>query len=471
MTLTRSMFVMLLAACAACEDPAATDILRIELVSGGQQTGGQASELDMPVVVRLLDTNGNPVGDAAVQWRVIEGGGSLLMADERTHPDGTATVRWALGAEAGQNLLLVSAPGASLTVRASGKRAAIAVFAGGNHTCALTSLGEAYCWGDNTRGQLGDATTSSRSAPAHVATVMRFRTLSLGWGFSCGITAADTVFCWGDNSEGQLGAGSSEQLTGAPQRVLTDARITTISAGSVHACGVTTEGRVLCWGANSFGQLGTNGTESSGVPVPVAGDTRFTQVGAGEFHTCAIAADSLAWCWGYNGNSELGNGALGASVLSPARVSNSPRFNTITAGIRHTCGVAVDGSAHCWGRNGWGETGTPPFEHPATPARVQGASVFAQIGTGNTGTCAATVNAAPAARSIECWGRIGPLVLGPLPMRVLSAAHGSVAVGYEHACGIQQGEVWCWGSNESGQLGLSGLQQSETPVHVLLPAE
>jgi alpha-tubulin suppressor-like RCC1 family protein len=464
MTLARFVTVILLAACCgACDDPADVDILRIELVSGGQQTAGQGVELGMPIVVRFLDRNDNPVTDAAVQWRVIEGGGSLLMADERTGADGTATARWSLGTGIGQNLLLVSAPGASLTVRADGRRAVTAVFAGGRHTCALTTTGDAYCWGDNSRGQLGDGTTASRSTPRRVATVLKFRTLSLGWATTCGITA-DATFCWGDNGEGQLGAGLMEELTGAPQRVLTDARMATVSAGYVHACGITTDGTALCWGANPFGQLGTNGMQSTRVPVPVAGDTRFRHISAGEFHTCAIGVDSLAWCWGFNGNRELGNGPLGGVVSSPARVSGSTRFDAITAGIRHTCAVAADGGAYCWGRNGWGETGTPPFVHPAEPVRVSGSSLFEQIQTGNTGTCATTADAASAVGSIECWGRIGPLVLGPVPVRVLSSSDGGIAVGYDHACAVQQGNVWCWGSNEYGQLGVSGLQQAETPI-------
>jgi alpha-tubulin suppressor-like RCC1 family protein len=75
------------------------------------------------------------------------------------------------------------------------------------HTCALTPAGEAWCWGWNGAGQLGDGTTTSSLVPVAVAGGLRFNSLSLGGTASCG-RRANRVWCWGGNQFGQLGIGS-----------------------------------------------------------------------------------------------------------------------------------------------------------------------------------------------------------------------------------------------------------------------
>ncbi|MEX0892412.1 MAG: hypothetical protein WEB88_09605 [Gemmatimonadota bacterium] len=463
---------LLLAGCS--EDPTAPLASLIEPVAGADQLGPQGSALPEPVIIRVLDGSGDPMPDVAVEWRVIEGGGSVAPVDARTDAAGEARAHWSLGFDAGQNLLLVSARGATLTVRATSRRWVASVTAGGAHTCALSTLGEAYCWGANGSGQLGDGSETARAEPAAVDGGIRFRTLSAGWSHTCGVTAAGTAYCWGDNREGQLGIGATPRAH-APVRVDAPQPFSRISAGFIHTCALTEAGAAYCWGGNAQRQLGTGDGQGADTPRPVAGATPLRHISTGEFHTCAVGTDGRGYCWGWNSLGEVGTGAArGSLVDTPTELAGGLSIDRVAAGVRHSCATDTDGALHCWGRNGSGEVGTPPFHHQDTPYPLFASGVFGRVGAGNVHSCAAGADpgaAQPAARAIFCWGADGFNDLGPTPAPILTEAEDALAVGVAHTCGIRAGSVWCWGTNAAGQLGIAGVAGSAQPVQVRLPGQ
>lgn len=179
------------------------------------------------------------------------------------------------------------------------------ITAGSNHTCGWTSAGDAYCWGQNGQGQLGNgSTTGSSSVPLKLNGTQKWATLDAGTDYTCGITTTAKAYCWG------LGpANSAVSTTVTPFPVLPTADIMAISAGYDHACLVTTTGKAYCFGNNGFGQLGTGTNFDYPLPETVAGNLVFTGVRAGFLHTCGLLAESgAAMCWGDGSSGQRGDG-------------------------------------------------------------------------------------------------------------------------------------------------------------------
>jgi alpha-tubulin suppressor-like RCC1 family protein len=146
------------------------------------------------------------------------------------------------------------------------------VSAGEYHSCGVTTAGAAYCWGRGYSGELGDGTTTyARSSPVAVQGGLTFAQVSAGAHYSCGVTTVGAAYCWGDNGGGQLGDGTTTTDRTSPVLVRGGLTFAQVSAGSGFTCGVTLDGVAYCWGENIYGQLGNGTTTNSSVPVKVAG--------------------------------------------------------------------------------------------------------------------------------------------------------------------------------------------------------
>lgn len=251
------------------------------------------------------------------------------------------------------------------------------VVVGAAHACGLTTDGDAFCWGDDTDGQIGDGLLPSlddfEPAPVAVGGGLKFRTLSAGalGNHTCGISFDGRGWCWGRNDQGQLGTGSSNDVATAPTAVAGGHTFAQISAGSRHSCGVTVAGTVLCWGANDSGQIGDPSGAAASTPRPVSGlpGGSFAAVAAGDAHTCAVATNGAALCWGSNDRGQLGSGVLGGTTATPVPVIGGHTWDRIDAAI-HTCGTTVTGTAFCWGEGASGEIGNGDWELKVAPEPV-----------------------------------------------------------------------------------------------------
>ena len=190
-----------------------------------------------------------------------------------------------------------------------------------NHTCGVTTSGAAYCWGLNDQGQLGLDTivgpqqcvfgAPCSTTPAAVAGGLTFTTVSAGDNHTCGLTATGAAYCWGQNTYGQLGIGSTTgpqqcsvsgglvSCSTTPVPVTGGGAFASLSAGGNHTCALTQSGTAYCWGANAYGQLGIGSTTmDSPLPTAVTGGLRFVAISAGENHTCGLTESGAAYCWG-----------------------------------------------------------------------------------------------------------------------------------------------------------------------------
>jgi alpha-tubulin suppressor-like RCC1 family protein len=150
------------------------------------------------------------------------------------------------------------------------------VSARNGHSCGVATAGAAYCWGWNQYGQLGVGTTTGpqqcaalgsttpcSTSPVAVSGGLTFTSGSAGGGHTCALTTAGAAYCWGDNSSGQLGNGTTTNSS-TPVPVAGGLTFTAISSGSIHTCGITAKGSIYCWGSNAWGELG-NGAYGAGV--------------------------------------------------------------------------------------------------------------------------------------------------------------------------------------------------------------
>jgi alpha-tubulin suppressor-like RCC1 family protein len=247
-----------------------------------------------------------------------------------------------------------------------------AIAAGSSHTCALTSGGGVKCWGNNGSGQLGNGTTTQSMVPVDVSGLTSgVSAIAAGSSHTCAVTTVGGAKCWGNNWSGQLGDGTTTQSTTPVDVSGLTSGVSTIAAGSSHTCVLTSGDGVKCWGSNYSGQLGNGTTTNSSVPVDVSGLTSgVSAIAAGSQHTCALASSGGVKCWGDNWCGQLGDGTR-TDRLTPVNVSGlTSGVSAIAAGYYHTCALTTGGGIKCWGDNIYGQLGIGEFGYSTTPVNV-----------------------------------------------------------------------------------------------------
>jgi alpha-tubulin suppressor-like RCC1 family protein len=290
------------------------------------------------------------------------------------------------------------------------------------HSCGVESGGGVLCWGDNSRGQLGNGTAGGRSTVPVAVTGLGgpAALVSTGRDYGCALLVTGAVKCWGANTFGQLGDGTTTdsavptQVTGLTGGV----RDLSASFNMTHTCAVLESGDLTCWGAGIYASA-TDVTVPALYPVH-----NVLSVSVGYDHACAIVANGGVVCWGNNEHGQLGNGAWGTFTspgsITPVPVQGLSGVRSVRSGPMHTCGVRYDGTLHCWGYNDRGQLGNGTTLDSNLPGQVQGLN------------------------------------------NVTSAAPGS-----EHTCAaLSDGTGRCWGANDAGQLGDGSIRSSPAPVEV-----
>jgi alpha-tubulin suppressor-like RCC1 family protein len=273
----------------------------------------------------------------------------------------------------------------------------IDAYAGSTHSCGLTASGGLFCWGANNAGQLGDGTTTPRSTPVLMGegSVRYSSDLSLGDSHSCALVRFD-AYCWGSNSDGQLGDGTqTNRLT--PVHVVLPFNapyFTQVSAGSGRSCGVTSTAGLSCWGRRS--------PTSTPTAIVIANPPAWRAVATGRDHDCALTVNGAVYCWGANDAGQVGDGTtenrtLPVPVLMPAGVTVS----SIVVGMKHSCAFSFGHAMYCWGANASGQLGDGTTTNRVQPTLVKfppGPFAVTQISAGDDQTCAV------AKPVIYCWG-------------------------------------------------------------------
>ena len=332
-----------------------------------------------------------------------------------------------------------------------------------NFSLAVGSDGNAYAWGLNNYGQLGNGNTSNRNTPvivkkpAGVSTDFTYVQVSAGTDHSLAVGSDGYAYAWGNNNNGQLGNNTSGGYSATPVRVCdpstgsnadTGLKAIQVSAGRLFSLAIDQDGNTWAWGYNDNGQLGNGKTSGTNTPQSVLLDPKHAstvlkavQVSAGDFHSLAIDQDGNTWAWGHNDYGQLGNGSTSSLrnpvpssvLLNPKDTSTVLKAVQVSAGWAHSLAVDTDGNAWAWGQNNYGKLGNNTTSDQHSPVKV-----FASDQS--------TSKASP-------W---------------LSTAQ--ISAGGNHSLAIgKDGNTSAWGFNRYGQLGngtTSGNDANRVPVPV-----
>ncbi|MCB0419810.1 MAG: hypothetical protein KDD61_02380 [Bdellovibrionales bacterium] len=332
------------------------------------------------------------------------------------------------------------------------------------HTCAVQN-GAAICWGENYAGELGNGTTVRSSVPVFVSGLgSGVSKVSVGGTHSCALLDTGAVMCWGSNNNGQLGNNSTTNSSIPVAVSGLSSGVKDIKLGDGQSCALLTDGSINCWGANYYGQLGDSTTTNRLIPTSVVGlSGSAAQLEVSPNHACALLSDSSIQCWGYNYYGQLGNNATVNSSI-PVTVSVvSGHVTQLSLGSGHTCTLLDTGSVECWGSNSSGQLGDGTTVNSIMPVSVSNLSEpVMDISTGSSFTCAILKNSL----QVKCWGNNYNGQLGTGNNTNLSQPGSSVQKlagalqiesGYNYTCAKinNPGALKCWGSNNSGQLGIN----------------
>ena len=328
------------------------------------------------------------------------------------------------------------------------------VSAGAGNTCGVSLAGDAYCWGENSQGAVGDGTTTIRSRPVLIGAGLGLHLPSTGT-HTCALDASGHAFCWGPAASGELGDGSpdyaNEFRQTLPVPVAGGHVFTSIRTGQSHTCAVDTSGDAYCWGSNFIGQLGrdtlTNtcylnaGSRCSNQPILVAGGLKFTQVSASPLDfSCGVTTGGAAYCWGSNGTGQLGVDSTIDRSRVPVAVKGGIVFQSISAGDVFTCGVSTAGDGYCWGFGYYGQLGNGAFNSSTVPVKVAGGLSFVDVQAASNYACGVTT-----ANELYCWGGNQPTPAHIDFFRTyMSLALGSQG-GSTRACAVTtDNDLYCW---------------------------
>lgn len=351
------------------------------------------------------------------------------------------------------------------------------IAAGSFHSCGIKEDGMAWCWGENTAGQLGLRVGDDMYFPRQIAGA-GWRQLTLGsyleFGNTCGLLEDGSLRCWGDNGSGQYGNGSVSSSRLPHEAAAAGVPWSYVTLGSFHACGLAGD-QLYCWGTQKFQVLADgDAVLYPSLVTPPAGETGWAAVSAGTLHTCAITTPGAAlYCWGDNHGGQLGDGTT-IDRPEPTAVLPGARWRSVSSGSYvskgNSCGIQEDGTLWCWGDNRYGQIGAGAGDS-MVPLEVMPSHSWRRVSVGGLHACAIDV-----ADALWCWGANQEGQLGAdtgeaerhAPVALEGAeTWREVATGGAHTCALtKKGVLYCWGANNGGQLGYYGEDATAAPHKV-----
>ena len=334
---------------------------------------------------------------------------------------------------------------------------------GSSSSAAITEIGELYTWGDNSDGTLGDGTTIDRYYPIKI--MDNVASVSVSSSVSAAITEDGSLYMWGYNNGGRLGNGYGNGIVATPIKILDNVK--SVSLGNSHSAAITKDGDLYTWGFNDCGQLGNGTTTDSYTPIKIMDNVK--SVSLGSLNSAAITKDGRLYVWGNNDHGEVGNGTT-TDMCVPIKIMDNVKsvsLGSISAAITET------GELYMWGENYCGLLGNGTTADSYTPMKIMDKVVSFNIGhalamaitkDGGLYTWGANTNGQLGDGTTSQW------VIRSIPAKILDNVK-SVSLGNSHSAAItKDGSLYTWGYNGSGQLGNGITTDSSIPIKITIPA-
>lgn len=303
----------------------------------------------------------------------------------------------------------------------------VKISSGATTTCAINTAGLLACWGTLVPG---------------IPEYLSFTDVSVGNASACAVTTTKAIYCWGSNSSGQLGDNTSKSATMMVPVASAINNFVHVAVGFRHACGVTTDGLVYCWGDNSKQQLGSAGADTK-APKAVPGIGTASTIAVGDYHTCVQQLNGAVTCWGDNSKKQIN--ATATSPLSPIDLVLTKPISSYSLGSYNTCLLDTSKGLQCYGDN----------SKKQSPGNLVGS--FTSVSAGANTVCVINTD-----NKTLCFGAADSAKLGntsvdtATPKEITGVTALSLSVGLQHVCALSTtGTLSCWGSNASGQLASS----------------
>lgn len=230
------------------------------------------------------------------------------------------------------------------------------------------------------------------------------------------------------------------------------------------------DGAFRAWGSNNTGQLGDGTLTNRPTPAATMLPATAVEVVGGYSHTCARLMDGTVMCWGYNSQGQVGIGPTSTTARpTPAAVPGLSGVRSVTAGSYHTCAVRADGAVVCWGANNAMQLGTRDSAIRAAPTPVLGLTgAFTEVSAGISHTCARREDGAVFCWGLNTSGQLGNgTTTGTGPVMVTGVVAAGISAGYFNTCArLADGSARCWGQNNYGQIGDGSITMRPSPVVV-----
>ena len=268
------------------------------------------------------------------------------------------------------------------------------VCAGSEHTVALKTDGTLWAWGNNSSGQLGDSTTVDKIIPTQIGTATNWKTISAGPFYTVAIKTDGTLWAWGGSPSGN---------TIAPLQIGTDNNWMVVSAGYAHILALKNDGTLWALGDNSTGELGDDTIiYTTTTPKQIGTASNWKTVSAGYFYSEATKTDGTLWAWGQNKSGKLGSGgAAYIDIYFPEQIGTDTNWLTVSANVtgNHTIGIKNDGTLWSWGDNTYGQVGDSTNTQRNIPVKIAANSRWSSVAVGANCNLAIDIN-----NVLSAWG-------------------------------------------------------------------